>query len=155
MNCRPGAGQNFKINMKHQDIKHKGKIIEITHDKVVVEIAASTACEGCHAKHICGSPNDNTRTIPVLRRNNGDFKIGDTVEVMMTPSMGLKAVLIAYVIPCAILLILLLTLPIVWNNELACGLIALGSLAVYYTVLSFFRTKLSTGFVFTVEKPEE
>ncbi len=141
--------------MKHQDIKHKGTVIEITHDKVVVEIAASTACDGCHAKNICGSPNDKTRTIPVLRRNNEGFHVGDAVEVMMTPSMGLKAVVIAYVIPCAILLILLLTLPIVSDNDLVCGLIALGSLAVYYAVLSFFRNKLSTEFVFTVEKLEE
>ncbi len=141
--------------MKHQDIKHKGTVIEVTPDKVVVEIAASTACDGCHAKNICGSSNDSTRTIPVFRRHNEDFSVGDRVEVAMTPSMGLKAVVIAYVIPCVILLILLLTLPIVLENELACGLIALGSLAVYYVVLSFFRNRLSTGFVFTVEKLEE
>lgn len=140
--------------MKPKDIKHTGKVVEVTHDKVVVEISPSTACDGCHARSVCGSSNGKTRTIPVVRRDNGDFNIGDTVNVMITQAMGLKAVMIAYVIPCFVLLILLLTLPIVMENELACGLVALGSLAVYYLVLAFFRDKLGSGFVFTVEKPE-
>ncbi len=140
--------------MKQKDIKHTGIVAEVTHDKVVVEIMASTACDGCHAKSVCGSSNDKTRRIPVVRHHNEGFQIGDKVNVMITQSMGLKAVVIAYIIPCSILLILLLTLPILMKNELACGLIALGSVALYYLVLAFFRDRLGSGFVFTVEKPE-
>ncbi len=140
--------------MKHKDIKHTGRVVEVSHDKVIVEIQASTACDGCHAKSVCGSSNDKTRRIPVVRRGNEDFHIGDTVNVMITQSMGMKAVVIAYIIPCSILLILLLTLPIVMKNELACGMVALGAMAVYYLVLAFFRDRLGSGFVFTVEKSE-
>ena len=72
--------------------------------------------------------------------------------MVVRQGQGFKAVFIAYLIPLFILLVLLLTLPLLFENELGTGLGALGFVALYYLVLAQFRDKLNSGFVFTVEK---
>ena len=134
--------------MKHQEtsvIKHEGRVLSVTSVQTKVEILAQTACAACHAKAVCGASTGESRVITVRRDD-------DRVNVVVRQGQGFKAVFIAYLIPLFILLVLLLTLPLLFENELVTGLGALGFVALYYLVLAQFRDKLNSGFVFTVEK---
>ena len=66
-------------------------------------------------------------------------------------TMGLKAVWISYVIPLAILMILILSLSSVIGNELLLGLVAIAGVALYYFFIWLFRDKLSNEFVFYIK----
>ena len=77
--------------------------------------------------------------------------VGDEVTVMTKMSMGLKAVWISYVVPLAILMILILSLSAVIDNEFLRGGIAIAGVAVYYFFIWLFRDKLSNEFVFYIE----
>lgn len=140
--------------MRHSEteIRHAGIVVGVTPFEVKVEIVAQSACAQCHAKAVCGASSGEKRIIPVTRRDDGTFKPGDKVNVIIRQSQGFKAVLIAYIIPLFILLVLLLNLPLIFDNELVTGLGALGFVALYYLVLARFKDKLNSGFVFTVEK---
>ena len=78
-------------------------------------------------------------------------KVGDEVEVMTKMSMGLKAVWISYVIPLAVLMILILTLSNVLESQAVCGLSAIGGVALYYFVIWLMRDRLQSEFTFYIK----
>ncbi|HIZ86202.1 MAG TPA: SoxR reducing system RseC family protein [Candidatus Coprenecus stercoravium] len=140
--------------MKHSEpeIRHSGTVVSVSQFELKVEIKAQPACAGCQARSVCGASSGESRIIPVVRRDDGTFRPGDPVEVIIRQSQGFKAVLIAYIVPLFILLVLLLTLPMFFENEVVTGLGSLGFVALYYLVLARFRDRLNSGFTFTVEK---
>ena len=79
------------------------------------------------------------------------YKVGDTVQVATKMTMGLKAVWISYVIPLAVLMILILSLSGVFENEVFRGLIAIAGVCVYYFIVWLFRDKLKNEFTFYIK----
>ena len=135
---------------KKNEIIHSGKILEITPDFTTVQILVSSACASCHAKAMCGMSEEEEKVIMVPTDPYADHKVGDEVQVMTKMSMGLKAVWISYVIPLAILMILILSLSGVIESEVYRALTAIGGVAVYYLFVWLFRNKLSDEFVFYI-----
>jgi sigma-E factor negative regulatory protein RseC len=136
---------------KRNEIAHTGKIVEITPDFTTVQIVVSSACSSCHAKGLCGMSEDEEKVIMVPTDPYASHKAGDQVQVMTKMSMGLKAVWISYVIPLAILMILILSLSYVIGNEFVLGLVSIGGVALYYFFIWLFRNKLSNEFVFYIK----
>ena len=136
---------------KKNQIAHKGKIVEITPDFTTVEIIASSACSACHAKGLCGMSEDQEKIIMLPTDPYAVHAVGDEVTVMTKMSMGLKAVWISYVVPLAILMILILSLSSVIGNELLLGLVSIAGVAVYYLGIWFFRDRLSNEIVFYIK----
>lgn len=135
-----------------RSVSHKGTVIEITEGNIKVEIINKSMCAACHAKGFCSAGDTKDKIIDVAYYNNGEYSVGDEVEVVMKKSMGFKAVWISYVIPLAILLIFLLTLQRFNLTELQAGLCSILAVAVYYIVIYLFREKIADKFVFTIAK---
>ena len=135
---------------KKNEIKHSGKILEITPDFTTVQIVVSSACSACHAKTLCGMSEDEEKIIMVPTDPYAEHKVGDEVEVLTKMTMGLKAVWISYVIPLAVLMILILSLSTVIANEIVLGLVAIAGVALYYFGIWLFRDRLSNEFVFYI-----
>lgn len=138
--------------MAKDDISHTGKIIEITPEFTTVEIVSSSACSSCHAKGLCGMSEDKVKTIMVPTDPYASYSAGDEVNVLLKKTMGLKAVWISYVIPLAILMILILSLSAVTVHEVYAGLGAVAGVALYYLVIYLLRDKLSKDFVFYIKE---
>ena len=136
---------------KRNEIEHTGRILEMTPDFTTVEIVVSSACSTCHAKSLCGMSEDKEKIIMVPTDPYAEYKPGDQVKVKTKMSMGLKAVWISYVIPLAVLMILILSLSSVLESQLLCGLAAIGGVAVYYFVIWLLRGRLQNEFSFYIE----
>ena len=136
---------------KKDEIRHSGKILEITPDFTTVQIVVSSACTSCHAKTMCGMSEDEEKVIMVPTDPYAGYKVGDEVQVMTKMTMGLKAVWISYVIPLAVLMILILSLSSVIGNELVLGLVSIAGVALYYFGIWLFRDRLSNEFVFYIK----
>ncbi len=136
---------------KKNEITHSGKILEITPDFTTVQIIVSSACAACHAKAMCGMSEDEEKVIMVPTDPYAEHQVGDEVQVMTKMTMGLKAVWISYVIPLAVLMILILSLSSVIGNELLLGLVAIAGVSIYYFFVWLFRDKLSNEFVFYIK----
>ena len=136
---------------KKNEIRHSGKILEITPDFTTVQIVVSSACSSCHAKGLCGMSEDEEKVIMVPTDPYAGHKVGDEVQVMTKMTMGLKAVWISYVIPLAILMILILTLSMVIDSQAVCGLSAVGGVALYYFVIWLLRSRLENEFTFYIK----
>lgn len=137
--------------MKKNEITHTGKIVEITPDFTTVQIVVSSACASCHAKSLCGMSEDEEKIIMLPTDPYATYNVGDEVQVYTKMSMGLKAAWISYVIPLAILMILILSLSAVIESEALRALAAIGGVGVYYFFIWLFRERLANEFVFYIK----
>ena len=137
---------------KRKSVNHKGTVVEITGNNIKVEIINKSMCAACHAKGFCSAGDSKDKIIDVPYFNNGEYAVGDEVEVTMMRSMGFKAVWISYVIPLAVLLIFLLTLQRCGFTELQAGGFSLLAVCLYYLLVYLFRDRISGKFVFTIAK---
>lgn len=133
-------------------IIHDGIVREVHKDSVTVEMVCKTACAGCHAKGACGVSDESVRLITVPVPPFGLFEPGEKVFVELKSSMGLKAVWISYVIPLAILMILILSLSSAGMKELYVGAISIAGVGLYYLVIYLLRGKLARQFCFSLRK---
>lgn len=139
------------MTMKKNEITHTGKIVEITPDFTTVQIVVSSACASCRAKSLCGMSEDEEKVIMLPTDPYATYNVGDEVQVYTKMSMGLKAAWISYVIPLAILMILILSLSAVIESEALRALAAIGGVGVYYFFIWLFRERLANEFVFYIK----
>ena len=144
-----------KLQCRHykmsQKIEHSGIITHINEKIIQVSIIQKSACSDCHAKGACTSADMEDKLIDVKRTNNS-YKIGDRVMLIGQSSMGLLAVLLAFVIPFLIILLSLFILGQYTDNEAISGTASLMVLIPYYLILSLFNKKLKNKFQFFIEK---
>jgi sigma-E factor negative regulatory protein RseC len=100
---------------------------------------------------MCGTADATHKAITVPA-TMGNWAVGQEVQVLLKRSMGFKAVWLAYAIPLAVLLAVLLGLNAAGVGELASGLVAIGAVALYYLVLLLFRDKLRNEYSFYIKE---
>ena len=84
-----------------ESINHTGFVEKIDGDTVFVRITQQSACSGCHAQSMCSASEKKDKIIEVPDRS-GRFRINEEVIICGQNSMGLQAVLLAFVIPLVI-----------------------------------------------------
>lgn len=133
-------------------VRHEGEIISITPQVVTVKIESSSLCAACHAKGACTAADKAEKIIEAVNLYNLKLEVGEHVSVTMKRSLGMRAVVISYVVPLIILLFLLLTLHVLQLGELWTGLISLVGVGLYYLGLFLFKKRIASDFVFTIDK---
>ena len=173
-------------------IKHDGIIIALNEDgTALVRIVQTSACAACKAKAMCASAESAEKEMTVQLVQSGSkaqsavqdgsklssektttlnnveqYKLGDTVEVMVQQKMGWKAVVLAYLLPFFVMLAVMFIgngllamgdgatglLGDEAKREAVLGTVALCAMAVYYLVLGMFKDKLQKEFSFTARK---
>lgn len=133
-------------------VRHAGKIVSITPKVVSVKIESSSLCAACHAKGACTAADKTEKIIDAVNLYNLKLEAGEHVTVTMKKSMGIRAVVISYVVPLFILLFLLLTLHTLQLGELYTGLISVVGVGFYYIGLFLFKKKIASNFVFIIDK---
>ena len=133
------------------EIKHPGKIVEITPEYTTVEILVPSSCAECHAKGLCGMSEEQEKVISVSTDPYASHNVGDQVEVCTKMTMGFKAAWISYVIPLAVLMILILSLSLVFDSEVVVGLASVGGVMLYYFVIWLLRDRLQNEFTFYIK----
>ena len=136
---------------KKNEIKHRGRIVEMTPEFTTVEILVSSACSECHAKGMCGMSEDEQKMIMLPTDPYSTYNVGDEVQVCTKMTMGLKAAWISYAIPLLILMILILTLSAFLESEVIVGAASVGGVALYYFIIWLLRGKLQNEFVFYIK----
>ena len=98
--------------------------------------------------------------------NVEQYKLGDTVEVMVQQKMGWKAVVLAYLLPFFVMLAVMFIgngllamgdgatglLGDEAKREAVLGTAALCAMALYYLILGMFKDKLQKEFSFTAKR---
>lgn len=136
-----------------QIIEHSGFIHQINGKHIKVQILQQSACSDCHAKGACSASETTDKYIDVDSDDAG-LKVGQAVTVYGQSSLGLLAVLLAFVVPFLLVLITLFLLNNKIENEAVSGTIALGTLIPYFIILSFFNKKLKSKLKFYIKRKD-
>ena len=136
-----------------KEIKHPGVITSIDSSKIKVNITTYSACSSCGAKGICSISDVKDKIIEVPK--TGDFSVGQEVQVILHQTQGFKALYLGYVQPFIVVLITLIITSSLTRNEVLAGLFSMGSLALYYLVLYFYKEKIRNKFTFAIKNQEQ
>ena len=132
-------------------IQHVGTVESIAGNHVRVRIVQTSACATCAAHKYCNSSESKEKMIDIYTKDAVHYQVGQTVKVLGTTSMGMRAVLWAFGVPFVVLVaVLYATWMVTGGDEPLSALAALASLALYYLVLYFCRGKMAKRFVFTI-----
>ncbi|WP_321289905.1 SoxR reducing system RseC family protein [uncultured Sunxiuqinia sp.] len=132
------------------EISHKGIIKKLTEKSIVVGIVNESACSGCHAKGACSMSDMKDKEIEI-NHFNGDYSLGQSVEVVGKTSQGFKALFYGYVFPFILVLFALILLTSLQFSEGISGLVSLFTLIPYYTILYLTRNKIRKSFEFEIK----
>jgi len=124
------------------DISHEGVIVGIAGNCIDVRILQSSACSSCQAKSLCRVSESKEKDVQVYVTSTADYRVGQQVRVIATERQGWKAVLIAFALPLALLVAVLVGASAYGCSELASALMALGILVPYYLVVALFRDRI-------------
>jgi len=135
--------------MNNEVIQHRGQIIAINEGVAKVLIAQTSACSACHAKAICGASDKKEKVIEA-QLGSKEFSVGDEVLVVGQKSLGITAVLLAYVMPFVLIIATMLITSIFTATEWIMGTVSLAILVPYFIVLRLFRSEIKAKFKFYV-----
>lgn len=135
-----------------EEISHSGRIVKIDSKLITVEIISESACASCHAAALCGMSEAKSKLVDVPSELG--YSVGEEVWINMKKTMGMKAVAVAYVYPLFVLVAALLICIAAGVAELSSGLIAIGTVALYYFVIYLLRGKLKNEYTFYIKKKQ-
>ena len=133
-------------------VKHQGKVISVSQDEVVVKIERGGACSGCSNKKACQFGESEDHIVAIKTYDAPSYSEGEDISVSMRGSLGLKAVLYAYMLPLLLLMASFIILRLFIDSEPLQILFALIPVVIYYIVLYKLRDKLHKTFNFYISK---
>ena len=136
--------------MTNNTIKHLGIVENIQGSHLSVRIVQTSACAACSAKGHCTSADSKDKIIDIID-TAASWQVGDKVMVVGEMSMGMMAVVLAFVLPFVLLIFSLFLFMALMENELYAALLSLVVLVPYYFILWLNKTRLKQKFSFTIK----
>ena len=143
---------NVEITNMSESISHSGIVEKIENGVVYVRIVQQSACAGCHARGVCTVSESKEKTIEVPDDRSASFRVNEEVLVCGQASLGMQAVLLAFVGPLLVVLAAIILGSCLHWEETTIGIFGLVLLIPYYSVLYSLRSRLKKRFVFTLKK---
>lgn len=134
---------------KVETIRHEGIVESIGAKSCLVRILQASACSSCSARQLCRSSESKEKVIEV-KGHYPTLQVGDNVTLIGSVRQGLRASVLAYVIPLIIMLVALYVGTRLGGDGIG-AIAALLFLAIYYGILFLFRDKLDKQFSFKIE----
>ena len=133
-------------------IENQGLIESIEGGHVRVNIVQLAACSGCKARSMCTSSEIKEKIIDVYETGaENKYKVGESVNVCGTLSMGRLAVVLAFGIPLVIIAVwMIVAIAYLKFGELfSVGILAV-ILAAYFYVLYLNKDRMAKNFSFWI-----
>ncbi len=132
-------------------IKHQGIVENIQGSHLSVRIIQTSACAACSAKGHCSSADSKDKVIDITDTAASSYQVGEQVMIIGETSMGMMAVVLAFVIPFVLLITSLFIFMAWMENELYAALSSLIILVPYYFILWLNKARLKQKFSFTIK----
>ncbi|MEM8894707.1 MAG: SoxR reducing system RseC family protein [Bacteroidota bacterium] len=136
-------------NLQTVDISHAGFVSEVSQGRVKVSLFRPEACGSCHMKDYCAGDQEERQEFEV---NADGYQVGDEVQLHMSTTTGLRAVMVAYILPFVILVSSLIIGLQSGLSENMAGLVSLLLTGLYYLLLRLFSTEIKGHFSIQIQK---
>ena len=139
-----------------QQIIHQGTVAEIYGDSMRVRITQRAACSECKASAHCHISEQKEKMVDVNHvMDVGKYHVGETVTLTFAEQTGMRAVMMAFVIPFLILVAAVFVCSRFTDSEPVMAITGLLFLLPYYIILYLLRDRLKEKFTFYVQKLDE
>ncbi|MBM6757484.1 SoxR reducing system RseC family protein [Bacteroides mediterraneensis] len=133
-------------------VKHLGIVESINGSYLKVRIVQTSACSSCSVKGHCSAAESKEKLIDVYNKDGLDCQVGSQVTISGATSLGMKAVMWAFVFPFVVLLVsLFISMSVTGGDEAVSSLVSLCMLIPYYLILFLYRERFRRTFVFVLE----
>ncbi len=132
-------------------IGHEGTVSEIHGNKATVRFIVQSACAHCQLKGVCSAADMKDKAVEADLQGQ-PYRVGEKVNVVLSQSKGMKALLYGYLLPFLLVMITLFAVYGVTGDEIASGLASLAVLVPYYGGLYLLRSRIRREFRFFVRK---
>lgn len=131
---------------------HSATVTSVEPGRVRLTMHVASACSSCQAKGRCGFAEGTEKEVVVDTPDYQHYAPGDAVVVSVNESNGLKAVLVAYILPSVIILT---AVPLcAERSEWLAIVVAFLALAAYALLLYLFRNKIQKKYTFLIHKKQ-
>lgn len=134
-----------------EKISHRGVVVEQEPGVAWIEFTQTSACAGCHAASVCGTSDRNKKRIKAINALS-DIQNGDCIEIEGAARLGVKAVLIAYLIPAAVVVLTLVVALACGVGEVGSAIASLLMLIPTFGAIYLLKERIEREFVFTVKR---
>lgn len=134
-------------------IRQRATIVDITPSEIEVEVCRPEACAACKAKSVCsegGASGDGRRM--TLLNDGQSYAVGEQIMLVMRRSSGLKAVVIAYLVPVFLIVAALLIFRSLQIREIVAAVATLGILGLYFLIVRLMRGRIDRELTIEIEK---
>lgn len=139
-----------------QQIIHQGTVAEIYGDSMRVRITQRAACSECKVSAHCHISEQKEKMVDVNHvMDIGQYHVGETVKLTFAEQTGMRAVMMAFVIPFLILVAAVFVSSRFTDSEPVMAITGLLFLLPYYIILYLLRDRLKEKFTFHVQKLDE
>ena len=136
-------------------IEHSGTVVGVEGGVLKVEIINSSACGACSAAALCSAAEKRRKIVDVMPSGGVEYTPGDIVTFVGEESMGVKAVVLAYVVPLLLVVGGLMSAHVAGFGDAACAVAALAPLAPYYVILWLMRGRIDKTFIFKIKNQNQ
>ena len=133
--------------------QHDGIVVKSENGEVTVRIESQSACSSCEAHGKCGFAESKAKEIAIKSTDWQTYHTGEHVIVGINKELGLKASVIAYILPSVIMVLLFVVLN-KYLGDLWSALATIAFVALYWYILSLFGKRLQRQFTFHLKKLE-
>lgn len=136
--------------MAKNTIEHDGIVIKVADTYIIVAIQNQSACAACHSKGACGLSKVTQKNI-TAEKPNTNVKVGDKVIVSASTGNAMLSVLLAYIVPSALIIVILTLLVLAGFSEVMAATLSLLTIAIYFITLYLLRDKFAQKIKFKVK----
>lgn len=132
-------------------IRHQGIVENIDGLHVKVKIVQTSACATCSIKGHCTSADAKEKVIDTIDAHASSYQPGDKVWVIGTLSMGVEAVVWAFILPFLVVVVSIFAFVHWWESEWMASIASLALLIPYYYILWLRKDKMKKRFSFMIQ----
>ena len=127
------------MSQNNNQVCSQAVVKEVQDTYIIAEIVIQSACAACHAKGACGVSERKQEKLKIDLPNPEIFTVGEVVSIEMKQTLGMKAVVIAYLFPFIVLALGLFVTYALTKQELVSVGVSFGLTAIYYFIIISYR----------------
>lgn len=142
------------MNHSSGTIRQSATVIRVDAAEIEVEVCRPEACAACKAKSVCSEGGGEGKRMTLVNDGQG-YRVGEQIQLVMRRSAGLKAVVIAYLVPVVLVVAALLIFQATPMSDTTAALLTLGILVLYFVIIRLLRERINNQLTIEIEKEIE
>lgn len=142
------------MNHSSGTIRQSATVIRVDAAEIEVEVCRPEACAACKAKSVCSEGGGEGKRMTLVNDGQG-YQVGEQIQLVMRRSAGLKAVVIAYLVPVVLVVAALLIFQATSMSDTTAALLTLGILVLYFVIIRLLRGRINNQLTIEIEKEIE